>query len=128
MRLRSVITTGALILAPALAMAAQPMLVSVDGQVIPVQEESHVIQTSDGPARVSTWSWHGPKGNASIEVQTSTGGAPPAWALKQMQAMQSQMWTVQSQMQQLERAALNESFSLPVPLPMMFAVPIWALN
>lgn len=128
MRLRTVIGASVLALAPALALAAQPMLVHVDGQAVPAQVNTRIIQTAAGPARVSTWSWHSPHGNASFEVQTSTGGAPPAWALRQMQAMQSQVAMMQSQMQQLQHAALNEFVTLPAPLAVVFAPPVLVGN
>lgn len=128
MRFRTALTIGALALAPAMALAAQPLMVHVDGQTIPMQESTHVIQTAAGPARVSTWHWRSPNGHDSIEIQTSTGGAPPAWALHQMQAMQTQFRVMQAQMQQLEQATLSQPFMLPAPLAVMFVPPAWMMN
>jgi hypothetical protein len=154
MRLHTALTAGALALAPALAMAAGPVMVSIDGQTVPAQETTHIVQTSAGPAKVSTWSWHSPKGHASFFMQTSTGGAPPAWAMRQMQLMQAQFMAVQSQMQQLqqavfdtvptqplqqavfngppmqqlEQAALTQTFGFPAPLSVMFVSPAVTLD
>lgn len=128
MPIRTAIAAGALVFAPALALAAEPLLVHIDGKVIPAQGQTSIIQTATGPMHVSTWSWHSPNGNGSIEVQTSTGGAPPTWALQQMRALQSQMLVVQSQMQQLEQATWNQSLALPEPLTVLFAPPVWILQ
>ncbi|WP_027794743.1 hypothetical protein [Paraburkholderia acidipaludis] len=135
MRFRTVFTAGAIALAPALALADQPVMVRVNGQVIPVQQSTHIVQTSAGPARVSTWSWHSPDGHANVQMMSSTGGAPPEWALRQMQAMQSQMQLMQTQMRmaqaqimQLQQAALTGGTVIPAPLPVMFATPAWAVT
>jgi|GEM_PF-752869 len=150
MRLRSYLALGALALVPVLALAgeasaqtsaqraAQPMFVNVDGQAVPVKAETHVFQTSAGPMKVSTWSWHSPHGSASFEMQTSTGGAPPAFALRQMQAaqlqmaaMQQQMMAMQQQMMTLQHAAFVDGFAggfaVPAPQHVVFAVPLWAM-
>jgi hypothetical protein len=135
MRFRTVFTAGAIALAPALAMADQPVMVRVNGQRIPVQENTHIVQTAAGPARVSSWNWHSPDGSASVQMMSSTGGAPPEWAQHQMQAMQSQMQLMQTQMrmaqaqiQHLQQAALAGGTVIPAPLPVMFATPAWAVS
>ncbi|WP_433705974.1 hypothetical protein [Paraburkholderia sacchari] len=141
MRLRSYLALGALTLAPMLALAgeasapmdAQPMFVDVNGQALPVKAETHVVQTAMGPMKVSTWSWHSPGGSASYEIQTSTGGAPSAAALRQMQAaqaqmvaMQQQMLAMQQQMMALQHVAFN-GFAVPAPRNVVFAVPLWVM-
>ncbi|MFP6562562.1 hypothetical protein WJ542_30305 [Paraburkholderia sp. B3] len=135
MRFRTVFTAGAIALAPALALADQPVMVRVNGQVIPVQQSTHIVQTSAGPARVSTWSWHSPDGHANVQMMSSTGGAPPEWALNQMQAMQSQMQLMQTQMRmaqaqimQLQQAALTGGTVIPAPLSVMFTTPAWTVS
>lgn len=137
MRFRSYLAAGALVLAPVLALAAgqtaaQPMLVSINGQTVPVKAQTQVIQTASGPMKVSTWSWHSPKGGASFEMQTSTGGVPPAMALKQIQAMQDQMRVMQVNMMQMQqrmfemqRAAFAGFPTMPVPQNVGFAMPFW---
>lgn len=154
MRLRSWLALGALALVPVLALAgeagaqmgtqrgaqqdAQPMFVNVNGQAVPVKAETHVVQTAAGPMKVSSWSWHSPHGGASFEMQTSTGGAPPAFALQQMQAaqaqlaaMQQQMMAVQQQMMALQHAAFVDGFAggfaVPAQQHVVFAVPLWAM-
>ncbi|CAB3786071.1 hypothetical protein LMG28688_02202 [Paraburkholderia caffeinitolerans] len=146
MRLRSYLALGALALAPMLALAgeasaqmdaqhaAQPMFVNVNGQAVPVKAETHVVQTAMGPMKVSTWSWHSPGGSASYEMQTSTGGAPSAVALRQMQmaqaqmvAMQQQMMAMQQQMVVLQHSAFAGGFAVPAPQNVVFAVPLWAM-
>ncbi|WP_028221643.1 hypothetical protein [Paraburkholderia oxyphila] len=146
MRLRSYLALGALALVPVLALAGeasaqmdaqhavQPMFVNVNGQAVPVKAETHVVNTAAGPMKVSTWSWHSPHGGASFEMQTSTGGAPPAIALRQMRAaqaqmvaMQQQMMAMQQQMMALQHAAFAGGFAVPAPQHVVFAVPLWAM-
>ncbi|WP_175953981.1 hypothetical protein [Burkholderia sp. BCC0405] len=142
MRFRSYMTAGALALMPVLAMAgqagtaaaAQPMFVNVNGQAVPVKAETHVVQTAVGPMKVSTWSWHSPQGGASFEMQTSSGGMPPAAALRQMQAAQyqmqaaqAQMVAMQQQMMALQHVALANAFGMSAPQPVGFAMPLWAM-
>lgn len=146
MRLRSYLALGALALVPVLALAgeastqmnaqqaAQPMFVNVDGHAVPVKAQTHVVQTAAGPMKVSTWSWHSPHGGASFEMQTSTGGVPPAFAMRQMQAaqmqmvaMQQQMMAMQQQMTMLQHAAFAGGFAVPAPQHVVFAVPLWAM-
>lgn len=126
MRIRTAIAAAALVVAPAVALAAQPLFVNVNGHAVPAQGETHVIQTAAGPVKVSTWSWHSPNGASSIVVQSSNGGAPPDWALAQMRAMNAQMQAMQIQMQQLQHASFDGAFALPAPMPVLFAVPAWA--
>src|SRR5690348_10826229 len=103
MKVRSYMAAGALALIPVFALAgqasvppaAQPLFVNVNGQAVPVKAQTRVVQTAAGPMKVSTWSWHSPHGGGSFEVQTSTGGMPPALALQQMRAMQYQMQAAQ---------------------------------
>jgi hypothetical protein len=135
MRFRTVFTAGALALAPALVLADQPVMVRVNGQVVPVQQSTNIVQTAAGPARVSTWSWHSPDGSSNVQMVSSTGGAPPEWARRQMQAMQSQMQLMQTQMRMaqaqimhLQQAALMGGTVIPAPLPVMFATPAWAVS
>jgi hypothetical protein len=142
MKFRSYMAAGALALIPVLALAgqagaqsaAQPMYINVNGQAVPVKAETHVVQTAAGPMKVSTWSWHSPQGNASFEVQTSTGGMPPALALRQMQAIdyqmraaQAQMMAMQQRMLALQQAAFAGTFAMPAPQAVVFAAPMWAI-
>ncbi|MBJ9619991.1 hypothetical protein KTE49_00625 [Burkholderia multivorans] len=142
MRFRSYMAAGALALMPVLALAgqaatapaAQPMFVNVNGQAVPVKAETRVVQTAAGPMKVSTWSWHSPNGSASFEMQTSTGGMPPAAALRQIQAAelqmraaQAQMIAMQQQMMALQHIALANAFAMPMPQPVAFAMPMWAM-
>ncbi|MBP0606243.1 MULTISPECIES: hypothetical protein [Burkholderia] len=142
MRFRSYMAAGALALVPVFALAgqagaaatAQPMLVNVDGQAVPVKAETRVVQTAVGPMKVSTWRWRSPQGGASFEMQTSSsGGMPPAAALRQiqaaqyrMQAAQAQMVAMQQQMMALQHIALANAFAMPMPQPVEFAIPAWA--
>jgi len=126
MRFRTAIAAAALVSAPVVTLAAQPLFVDVDGQVVPARSETRLIQTAAGPVKVSTWSWHSPNGASSIVVQSSNSGAPPAWALAQMRAMNAQMQAMQIQMRQLQHAAFDGTFALPAPMPVLFAVPAWA--
>jgi hypothetical protein len=128
MRFRTAFTAGALALAPALALADQPVTVRVNGQVIPVQESTHIVQTAAGPARVSTWSWHSPDGHANVQMMSSTGGAPPEWAQQQMQAMQTQMRLMQAQIAHMQQAAMMGTPVIPAPLAVMFATPAWTVS
>ncbi|HEF5869587.1 TPA: hypothetical protein SAY52_006692 [Burkholderia cenocepacia] len=143
MRFRSYMAAGALALVPVFALAgqagaaaaAQPMFVNVDGQAVPVKAETRVVQTAVGPMKVSTWSWRSPQGGASFEMQTtSSGGMPPAAALRQMQAAQyrlqaaqAQMVAMQQQMIALQHIALANAFGMPMPQPVGFAMPAWAV-
>ncbi|MDG0025782.1 hypothetical protein [Trinickia sp. Y13] len=142
MKFRSYMAAGALALIPVLALAgqasaqsaAQPMYVNVNGQPLPVKAETHVVQTAAGPMKVSTWSWHSPQGNASYTVQTSTGGMPPAFALRQMQAIdyqmraaQAQMMAMQQRMLALQQAAFANTFVMPAQQAVVFAAPMWAM-
>lgn len=142
MKFRSYMAAGALALIPVLALAgqasaqsaAQPMYINVNGQAVPVKADTHVVQTAAGPMKVSTWSWHSPQGNASFEVQTSTGGMAPALALRQMQAIdyqmraaQAQMMAMQQRMLALQQAAFADTFAMPAQQAVVFAAPMWAM-
>jgi len=141
MRFHSYMTAGALALMPMLAMAgqagtapaAQPMFVNVNGQAVPVKAETHVVQTAIGLMKVSTWSWHSPQDGTSFEMRTSSGGMSPA-ALQQMQAAQyrmaaahAQMIALQQQMMALQQVALANALAMPMPQPVGFAMPPWAM-
>lgn len=125
MRFHTVIAAAALVIAPTVTLAAQPLFVNVNGQVVPAKSETHIIHTAAGPVKVSTWSWHSPNGASSIVVQSSNGGAPPDWALAQMRAMNAQMQAIQIQMRQLQYATFNGSFTLSQPMPVLSAMPAW---
>lgn len=142
MRFRSYMAAGALALIPVFGLetqasaesAAQPMFVNVNGQAVPVKAETRVVQTAAGPMKVSTWSWHSPQGGASFEVQSSTGGVPPALALQQMRAMQYQMraaqvqmMAMQQQMLALQQAAFAGTFAMPAQRAVVFAAPMWTM-
>ncbi|AXK62737.1 hypothetical protein [Burkholderia sp. IDO3] len=136
MRFRSYMALGALALMPVLALAgqaatapaAQPVFVDVDGHAVPVKAETHVVRTAFGPMKVSSWSWHSPHGGASFEMQTSSsGGMPPAAALRQMQAAHAQMAAMQQQMMVLQHVALANALAMPMPQPVGFAMPMWAM-
>ena len=135
MRFRSYMAAGTLALMPVLALAgqadaapaAQPMFVNVNGQAVPVKTDTRVVQTAVGPMQVRTWSWHSPHGGASFEMQTSSGSMPPAAALRQMQAAQAQMVAMQQQMMALQHVALANAFAMPMPQPVGFAMPMWAM-
>lgn len=127
MRFRTAIAAAALVIVPAVALAAQPLFVNVDGHAVPAQGETHVVQTSAGPVKVSTWSWHSPSGASRVMVQSSNGGPPPEWAVAQMREMNAQMQAMQIQMQQFQQAAFNGSLAMPGPTPVLLAVPAWAM-
>jgi hypothetical protein len=122
MRIRTAIAAAALAIAPAVALAAQPLFFNVDGHVVTAKTETRVIQTTAGPMKVSTWSWHGP-GGGSVIVRSSYGGAPPDWALAQMRAIDAQVRAMQVQLQQLQNVAVSGALTLPAPMPVLFAVP-----
>ncbi|HEY1610218.1 MAG TPA: hypothetical protein VGG24_13195 [Paraburkholderia sp.] len=127
MRIRTAIAATALVVAPAVALAAQPLFVNINGHTVPAQGETRLVQTAAGPMKVSTWSWHSPNGASSMVVQSTNGGAPPVWALAQMRAMNAQMQAMQIQMQQLQHVAFDGAFALPAPMPALFAMPAWAV-
>jgi hypothetical protein len=142
MKVRSYMAAGALALIPVFALAGQtsaspaakPLFINVNGQAVPVKAETRVVQTAAGPMKVSTWSWHSPQGGASFEMQTSTGGMPPASALRQMRAMQYQMQAAQAQMMAMQRqmlalqhAAFATAFAAPAQQAVVYAAPLWAM-
>jgi len=97
---------------PAIALAAQPLLVHFDGRSVPMHETVRVEHTAAGPVQVHTWSWRSPQGNASIVIERSNGGAAmPGWALQQMRAMQAQM----AQMQAIE-TSMNRQMLMPLQM------------
>ena len=105
---------------PALALAAQPLLIHFNGRTVPMHETVQVAHTAAGPVQVRTWSWRGPGGAATIRVSESSGTAMPAWALQQMRAMQAQM----RQMQQIQ-ATLDQQLLAPsLPMPTAFGQPL----
>ena len=109
---------------PALALAAQPILVRFEGRTVPVHETVQVTRTSAGPVRVRTWSWRGPNGAATFQVSESRGSAAavPAWALQQMRAMQAQMRQIQ-----LIQAAFQQPMLMPsFPMQVLFGQPLFA--
>jgi hypothetical protein len=100
---------------PALALAAQPVLIRVDGHKVPMHEVMQVMHTAAGPVYVRTWSWRGPHGTATFQVSESRGARPavPAWAMAQMGALQAQM--------RLIEAALTRPLLMPaLPIPTLF--------
>lgn len=113
------------LLLPALALAAPPLLVCYDGHAVPVQEAVHVTHANGGTVRVYTWSWHGPNGAGTVEVQESRGGrAPlPDWALAQMREMQLQMQQLQRIEAALERPLLAPPLSVAFSQPLLIPLP-----
>lgn len=105
---------------PALALAAQPRLIRVDGHNVPLREVVQVVHTAAGPVRVRTWSWRGPDGATTIQVSESRGASPvmPSWAVEQMRALQAQM----RQMRLIEAAFAQPPPSFP--LRVMFGQPV----
>jgi hypothetical protein len=97
---------------PAIALAAQPLMMHFDGRNLPMHETVQVERTAAGPVRVHTWSWRSPRGNASIVIERGNGGAAmPAWALQQMRSMQVQM----AQMQNIE-TSMNRQMLMPLQM------------
>jgi hypothetical protein len=113
---------GSLLLLPALAMAASPVMVRFDGHAIPMQQTIRVIRTPDGLVRVRTWSWHGPGGAARFQVSESRGtNSPlPAWALAQMRELQVQM----RRMRRIEAALEQPLWAAPPSLPVVLGAPL----
>ena len=109
---------------PTLALAAQPMLIRVEGRTVPLREVVQVMHTAAGPVRVRTWSWRGPTGAATFQVTESRGAsaAVPTWALEQMRAMQAQM----QQMRLIEAALVQPALMQSLPIPALFGEPLLA--
>jgi hypothetical protein len=107
---------------PALALAAQPVFIRVDGHTVPMREVVQVVNTTAGPVRVRTWSWRGPNGAAAFQVSESrgAGAALPSWALAQMRAMQAQM----RQMRLIEAALAQPLLTPALPVPAVFGQPL----
>lgn len=104
---------------PALAPAAQPLLIRVDGHEVPMREVVQVVHTAAGPVYIRTWSWREPKGPATFQVSESRGASPamPAWAVAQMGALRAQI--------RLIEAALTQPLRMPmVPVPTVFGQPL----
>jgi hypothetical protein len=132
MRLGLTMAAGALALAPLVALAgqgaAQPMYISVNGQAVPVQGETHVVQTASGPMKVTSWSW-----SSGQAAHTAQGGSPSPAVMQQMQAMDAQMRAAQVQMmamQQhmrrmmaLQQAAFAGAMAASAQQNVMFAAP-----
>jgi hypothetical protein len=108
------------LLLPALALASQPLLVRVDGHVVPMRETVQVTHIRGGTVRVRTWSWRGPDGAATFQVSESRGAsaAIPTWALAQMRELQMQM----RQVRRIE-AALEQPLLTP-PVPVLWGGPL----
>lgn len=122
MRKTALAAAFAVLALPALALAAQPLLIRVDGRSLPMREIVEVVHTEAGPVQVRTWSWRGPGGAATLQVSESRGGAAPVptWALEQLRALQGQI----RQMQLME-AALSQPMRMPAPpLPVVFGRPL----
>jgi hypothetical protein len=97
---------------PAIALAAQPLLVHFDGRNLPMHETVQVLHGAAGPVQVRTWTWSSPQGNDRIVVQRSTGGtAMSAWAMRQMRTMQAQM----AQMHAIV-TSMNRQMSMPLQM------------
>ena len=112
MRKTALAGTLAVLALPALALAAQPLLIRVDGRSLPMREIVQVVRTEAGPMQVRTWSWRGPGGATMLQVSESRAAeAPvPVWALEQLRALQGQI----RQMQLME-AALAQPMLMPAP-------------
>lgn len=112
MRKAALAGTLAVLALPALALAAQPLLIRVDGRTLPLREIVQVVHTEAGPMQVRTWSWRGPGGATTVQFAASRAAAAPVpvWALEQLRALQGQI----RQMQWME-AALAQPMLMPAP-------------
>ncbi|MDY0329472.1 MAG: hypothetical protein RBR52_03125 [Thiomonas sp.] len=121
MRMQPKTLIAALALAlPAAAFAAQPLAVRFDGRDMPMHETVEVVHTAAGPMQVKTWTWQSPQGHASVVIQQSQGGAMPAWAVQQMQALQAQFAQAQQIMARMNaqmQSAFGPLYTVPVLLP-----------
>ncbi len=127
MRKKTLLAALAAIGLPALALAAQPLMVRFDGHEVPVHESVRVVQTALGPMRVRSWSWQGPGGAASIQVSSAGPGVMPAWALAQMRSMQAQMRQIQATLAQPFPSRLlpfSASFAQPALVPVPSFAPL----
>ncbi|ACR30770.1 hypothetical protein [Burkholderia glumae] len=115
MRLHAAILAGAFALAPALAMASDPVFVQIDGKPVAARETSRIVQTAAGPAHVKTWSWQSPDGGASFVMQTSTSEGVGPSASSMSPAMMRQ---VQARMQSQMRAQMAEMATLQARMQM----------
>lgn len=127
MRKRVLVLATAVAALPALALAAQPLLVRFDGHDVPVHETVQTVQTGAGPVQVRSWSWQGPDGAGQVRVSESNGAAVPAWALQQMRLMQTQMAQMQAQMQMLN-AGFMRPWAPVSPLQAMLVQPLQPMS
>lgn len=127
MRKKTRLAAVAAIGLPAVALAAQPLMVRFDGHEVPVHESVRVVQTAFGPVRVRRWSWQGPGGAASIQVSSRGRGAMPRWALAQLRSMQAQVRAMQAAFAQpfpRQRLPWPASFARPGRIPVPSFVPL----
>ena len=125
MRKTALAGTLAVLALPALALAAQPLLIRVDGRTLPLREIVQVVHTEAGPLQVRTWSWRSPGGATTVQfAATRAAAAPvPVWALEQLRALQGQI-----RQMQLMQAALAQPMLMPAPpLPVAFGRPLLLL-
>ncbi|SBP90102.1 hypothetical protein [Thiomonas delicata] len=126
MRKASALVAAAAAFMPALALAAQPLLIQVGGHAVPMHETVKVVQGPNGAMKVSTWQWQSPQGHERIVIQRSEGGAPPAWAIRQMRDLQLQMQGMQHLQQVMAR--MSEQALLPLQTLQTLAIqPPWAM-
>lgn len=115
---------------PGLALAAQPLTVRFDGQTQPMTETVQTVHTAAGTARVKTWTWQSPQGNARVVIQTTEGAVAPAWAAQQLQAVDAPLLHAQqaiARMTALMNAQLQAAFGPLSTLPAMLPQPSWAM-
>ena len=113
---------------PGLALAAQPLTVRFDGQTQPMTETVQTVHTAAGTARVKTWTWQSPQGNARVVIQTTEGAVAPAWAAQQLQAVDAPLLQAQqaiARMTALMNAQLQAAFGPLSTLPVMLPQPSW---
>ena len=125
MRKTALAGTLAVLALPALALAAQPLLIRVDGRTLPLREIVQVVHTEAGPLQVRTWSWRSPGGATTVQFAASRAApAPvPVWALEQLRALQGQI-----RQMQLMQAALAQPMLMPAPpLRVAFGRPLLLL-
>lgn len=126
MRKASALVAAAAAFMPALALAAQPLLIQVGGHAVPMHETVKVIHGPGGAVKVSTWQWQSPQGHERIVIQRSEGGAPPAIAVRQMRAMQWQMQGMQHLQQVMARMSA-QAFAPLQTLQTLALQPVWAM-
>lgn len=126
MRKASVLVAAAAAFMPALALAAQPLLIQFDGHAVPMHETVKVVQGPSGAMKVSTWQWQSPQGHERIVIQRSEGGALPAWALQQMRAMQWQMQHMHD-LQQVMARMTAQAFAPLQTMQTLALQPVWTM-